>query len=166
MMRFQQSAKIPVSSESAVHGERRNDFLAVVLSWPTDAIQLRSLITHPDAHSETHIRTVDARTRRQKLRRRIGWDPFNTYLHCTGWNWGHICCRTRFKWKVAILTSWISICMWHAGLAICKCNVYRALQAFCSAHRWLQWAFAHHVTKITRQAQQMLHTQGLGFDER
>lgn len=66
MMRFQQSAKIPVSSESAVHGERRNDFLAVVLSWPTDAIQLRSLITHPDAHSETHIHTVDARTHTNK----------------------------------------------------------------------------------------------------
>lgn len=43
-------SKIPASSESAVQGEGRSDFLAVVLSWPADAIQPRSLITQINTH--------------------------------------------------------------------------------------------------------------------
>lgn len=40
--------------------------------------------------------------------------------------------------------------------------VCRPLQAFWSAHRWLQWAFvnAHRVNKATRHTQQMLHKWG------
>lgn len=63
------SKKNPASSESAVHGEREREremiFLAVVLSWPADAIQLRSLITHANAHTHTHARIYSRCTRTQ-----------------------------------------------------------------------------------------------------
>lgn len=55
-MRFQQSAQTSFELWiSSPQRERANDFLAVVLSRPADAIQPRSLITHPDTETHTHV---------------------------------------------------------------------------------------------------------------
>lgn len=151
---FSNWCKTPLSSESAVHREKSNDFLSVVLSWPADAIQPRSLITHPDACAEprTHRRcmqdTLQVHTHvawgvdRSKCFMQDNIDAVSLHFCSFKWLWprSHPACDTQLGTSV----------------------VCRPLQAFWSAHRWLQWAFAnaHRVNKATRHAQQMLHKWG------
>lgn len=92
-------------------------------------------------------------TRTHKLRRCILWDP----EYCGRWIDFAVHFSGIFKWG-ASTRELDEICMRHTAWHVNVSGVRRALQAFCSAHRWLQWAFvnAHCVNKATRQAQQML----------
>lgn len=153
------SKKNPASSESAVRGERRNDFLAVVLSWPADAIQPRSLITHANAHTETHTHTVDVSTRTHTLCRCMliqmekmfsaGHIPKNVLWTNSVFEEGN----GDINMYVRQIRS--CICMRHTGWQYVNASgVCRAPKAFCGAHRWLRWAFAnaHRVNETTRQS--------------
>lgn len=146
-------SKIPASSESAVHAgrrrRRRNDFLAVVLSWPADAIQPRSLITRTQtgaAHTHTHTHT------------RVQWNQcgrWNAFLQVP-----KKCLSIQTEQKLTFFQRTASACDTYLRYVNAS-GACRTLQALCAAHRWLQCTFvhAHHVNKATRQALQMLHKE-------
>lgn len=157
---------------SSPRRKRRNDFLAAVLSWPADAIQPRSLITHPDAHTETHTEEMHARTHTYTLRRCVLFESLQNILwrmkERKGFLQETVAMYLLFPhWNVSAVELRSHLCMRRAAWQYVNVvSVCRALQAFCSAHRWLQWAFmrAHRVNEATRQAQQMLHKWDLGCD--
>lgn len=125
---------------------------AVIARWRYPA----TFINHSPrrAHTEPGTHGVDAC---------ILWDP----EYCGRWKYFAVHLIGIFKCGASTLICKLDeICMRHTAWRYVNVSgVCRALQAFCSAHRWLQWAFvnAHCVNKTTRQAQQMLHEWGSGF---
>lgn len=107
-MWFQQSAQTSFELWiSSPQRERGNDFLAVVLSRPADAIQPRSLITHPDTETHTHV-----------------GDAYSTLCRCTHTHGGGGSCSTTLvqSWCIFILltVAQTASCMRHAAWHKCR----------------------------------------------
>lgn len=115
-------SKIPASSESAVRGGWRNDFLAVELSWPADAIQKHSLITGKHTHENT--RCLQAHT--DPLWRCLLWDSVRHIL------------MTQGKRKKQFCAVYYSIWNYNSMLIISK----SATQSMPTQEHKIQWVHA------------------------